>query len=499
MSRQLKIGAILSYLNIIIKNLVNFIYTPLLLRYVGQANYGLFQMTNSVIVSLSILSLGLSSAYVKFYISYKVKKKEEDIQRLNGLYLLLFCFIGIISIFIGLILAFNTKYIFSRSLTLDEIKLTRELMIILALNLSLTFPSSVFDSNILANEKFRFQQFRQLIQIIAVPVISIPLIMNGFGVITIGIVQTCITVLFLILNIHYCLTHLRMKFKFTNISSTLFKSLISFSFFILLNQVVDIINNNVPSFVLGIVAGAKDVAIFAIAIQIKNMFFMLSTSLSTLFIPRVNHIVNESGDKKALTDIMVKVGRIQMNILFFIMGGFIILGPYFIEKWAGKENYQAYYLILIMVVPSIIPLSQNIGIEIQRAFNMHVFRSITYTIFAIISLFITYLGVSVFGILGASFGYAFSIVLANGILMNWYYHYRMHLNMRLYWKSILNVTYPFIVVTTFLKCITYYVSISSLVIFILFGLVYSLLYIIMFWLITATDFERQIFILKIEK
>ena len=92
MSSQRKIGALLSYTNIIVKNLVNFIYTPILLHYVGQSQYGLFQMTNSVIMSLSILSMGLSSAYVKFYMSYKISNKKNKIDVLNAIYLCMFIF-----------------------------------------------------------------------------------------------------------------------------------------------------------------------------------------------------------------------------------------------------------------------------------------------------------------------------------------------------------------------------------------------------------------------
>lgn len=35
-----RLGALLGYLNIIIKNIVNLVYTPMLLAFVGQADYG---------------------------------------------------------------------------------------------------------------------------------------------------------------------------------------------------------------------------------------------------------------------------------------------------------------------------------------------------------------------------------------------------------------------------------------------------------------------------
>ena len=49
MANQRKAGAALGYANVIAKNLVNLMYVPLLLHFVGQGDYGVFQMTNSVV------------------------------------------------------------------------------------------------------------------------------------------------------------------------------------------------------------------------------------------------------------------------------------------------------------------------------------------------------------------------------------------------------------------------------------------------------------------
>lgn len=49
MVSQRKAGAILGYANIIVKNLVNLVYTPMLLAFVGQADYGVYQTANSFV------------------------------------------------------------------------------------------------------------------------------------------------------------------------------------------------------------------------------------------------------------------------------------------------------------------------------------------------------------------------------------------------------------------------------------------------------------------
>jgi O-antigen/teichoic acid export membrane protein len=212
-----------------------------------------------------------------------------------------------------------------------------------------------------------------------------------------------------------------MRFSFTAIPVGLLKEVSIFSFFIFLSQVIDLVNNNVPSFIVGMFLGAKDVAIYSVASQIKNLFFMLSVGLSGVYVPHINELVSSGTTKKTLLNLMIKLGRMQLILLTFILGGFIAIGKYFIIIWAGQDNIQAYYLLILMVLPVLVPLSQNVGIEIQRAMNRHYFRSIVYSIFAFINVVVTILSVVKFGILGSIFGYIIATVCANGIAMNWYY------------------------------------------------------------------------------
>ena len=55
---QIKAGAILSYLTQLVHILSALIYTPIMLRLLGQTEYGLYQLAASVISYLSILTLG---------------------------------------------------------------------------------------------------------------------------------------------------------------------------------------------------------------------------------------------------------------------------------------------------------------------------------------------------------------------------------------------------------------------------------------------------------
>ena len=78
-----KAGAMLSYMQIVIDTLSSILYTPVMLRLIGQAEYGLYGTVVSAIGMLSLLNLGFSNSYVKFYSGYKVKNQTKKINKIH--------------------------------------------------------------------------------------------------------------------------------------------------------------------------------------------------------------------------------------------------------------------------------------------------------------------------------------------------------------------------------------------------------------------------------
>ena len=155
---ELKAGVILSYIQLILGNLISIIYTPIMLRLLGQNEYGLYNLSSSTISYLGLLSFGFGSAYIRYYSKYKVEKDEEKVAKLNGTFMIVYSVIGIIALLAGIILITNAESIFKEGLTVEEINKAKILMSFMVFNLAISFPISVFNSNITANEKFLFQK-----------------------------------------------------------------------------------------------------------------------------------------------------------------------------------------------------------------------------------------------------------------------------------------------------------------------------------------------------
>lgn len=499
MNGQRKTGALLGYANIIAKNLVNIIYVPLLLHFIGQADYGVFQMTNSVVFALTLLSAGFYGSYVRFYMREKTRDNELGIRRLNGMFLLVYAAVAVLCLIGGTALTINVRSFFSGGLTASELVLARELMGIMTVNVAVQLLSTPFDSYIVSHEKFVFQQSRQLLTSIAQPFLAVLLLWLGMGAVGVACAQLTITSVLLLMNIWYATRTLGMRFTFKGLEWSMFKAIAVFSFWIFLNQIFDLVNNNVPNFLLGAMASATAVAVFAIALQIRNLFFSMSTTMSNVFVPMINRIVAESDDNNVLTRLMTRVGRYQMVLFWYLFGGFIVLGRYFIHIWAGDANADAYWLILIMTLPVMVPLTQNTGIEIQRAKNRHKVRSLIYVLTSVIDIVICVILIPTMGYWATAIGYLASIVLGTGLFMNWYYHTRIGLDMVYFWKNMLPTIALALIVTAVCLLGTHFLPVNSILMFLVWGVVYSILFLSGAMKVSLTGEEREKIIGRIKR
>lgn len=488
MPSQRHAGVILGYANIIVKNLVNLVYTPMLLSFVGQADYGVYQASNSFVFSLSLLSFGFSQAYVRFYTQKRAH--GEDVRGLNGVYLVLYTVVSAAAFLIGLGFAASAGTLFSTSFTPDEVELAGAVMSIMAGSIAVTLFNSVFDAYVLAHEEFRFQQSRQMLTTLATPFCAYGLLCIGFGVVGVAVAQLAVNVVLLALNAGFCLGRLEMRFDVRRLDTALFRAIAAFSAWIFANQVCDLVNQNVPNVLLGALTSASAVAVFAVSVQVRNVFVSLSSTMSNVFTPKINRIVAESDDNAELTRLMTRVGRCQMVLFCWVYGGFAVLGRFFVERWAGAGFADAYWLVLAMTAPLVIPLTQNTGIEIQRAKNMHRARSVAMLLMALLSVAVTLVASPVIGYWAPAAGYVASISLGNGAFMNWYYQKRVGLDMLFFWRRNLPVLLAGSAVAAACLMGTVALPVNGWPAFLAWGTAYSALFAAALWLAVLSTEER---------
>lgn len=218
---------------------------------------------------------------------------------------------------------------------------------------------------------------------------------------------------------------------------------------------------------------------------------MFSTSISNVFVTRVNSIVAETDDNNILTRLFTKDGRIQFVVMSLVLSGFIFVGHTFVKIWAGLEYQDSYYVTLLLIVPVTIPLIQNLGIEIQMAKNKHKTRSIVYFIVAIINVFISIPLIKMMGPKGAALGTAISLVVGNVLFMNWYYYSHIGLDMWHFWKNIIKLMPALILPCIFGIVAKKIIIIDSAATIVLFSALYVIVYVASMWFLGLNEEEKN--------
>ena len=488
---QKKAGVLLSYGQTVLSTAISLVYTPVMLRLLGQSEYGTYTLVSGFISNLSLMSFGLGSAYVRYYTRAEASDGEDGVAKINGMFMTIFLVIGLLSLLVGGVLVANVHRIFAAKLTPREIETARVLMALLVVNIAVSFPCSVFSSYITANERFLFQRIINMIRTVLNPIVMLPLLLMGLGSVALVVVTLVLSVVTDAFNIWYCAKKLRMRLTFGHFDFALLREMGGFSFFIFLNMIIDQINWTVDTTILGIVSGTAATAVYGVGSQIHRYYMTISTSISGVFVPQINRIVARGEGDDSLTRLFTRVGRIQFMLLMLVLTGFIFVGEPFIEAWGGGEYEGAYPIALLLMAPVTVPLIQNLGIEIQRAKNMHQFRSKVYFVMALFNVAISIpLGMR-YGGLGCAMGTAISMLLCNGLVMNWYYHTHIGLDMVYFWRRILSIV-PALVPPVLLGLLALRLhSFTGYGGVLLFALPYCAVYAASVYLLAMNEDERQ--------
>jgi len=438
-NKQIKLGVVLSYVTLFVSNIISIVYTPFLLRMLGQSEYGLYSLMSTFITYLNLLDLGLGNAMIVFISKSLAKDSKADNGKIIGSFLKIYLILGLIVLIAGIALFLSIDLLFASQLTSTELSRAKIMFLILLVPMVVSFPLGVYSALITIQEKFVFQKILNLIKIIVVPVIMIPLLLLGYKSIAVVAISSIVSLAVYLINYIYCKKNFDFKIKFEKIERSIFKEIFSYSFFIFLGMIIDKINNGIDSMILGATAGTVAVSIYAIGAQFNNIYISFSTSMSSILLPKISKMVAKNVDDDDISDLFIKTGRIQFIILLLILTGFILFGNEFIKIWAGIEYDISYYIALILMIPYTVPLIQNVGISILQAKNKNKFRALCYLIVALINVIISIPLAKLWQGVGSSLGTAFAIILGNIIIMNIYYKKSCNINIKKFWKEIIKI------------------------------------------------------------
>lgn len=433
---QVKAGAILNYVIIGLNALVGLVYTPFMLRCLGQNEYGLYSLVASIIAYLTLLDFGFGPTVVRYTAKYIAEGKEKEQSALYGLFFFLYSVIGLLALGIGFAVYANLDGLFDKTMSQADLSQARTMILLLLVNLAVTFPMSVFGSIVTAYERFIFQKMMIIARILLSTAVMIGILLLGYKAVAMVICQTVFNLLLLASNYLYCKHKLHVKLRFEKCDRSFIRELLGFSIWMFIGDIMFKFYYSTGSFVLGATSGTTAVAVFALGVTLLQMYILFSGGISGVLLPRITSMVTKHSSDREISDLFVRVGRLQFLILGLILGGFVVFGRNFIRLWADEGYEEVYYIAILFFSSTLIPLIQNTGIVILQARNRLRYRAVMLLTVSAASLVAQVILAKYYGAIGCAVAIAAGNLIGQGVIMNWYYAKKQNIDMICFWKEI---------------------------------------------------------------
>ena len=493
MKDQKRAGTLLAYVQWGINVLVGVIYTPIMLRYLGDNEYGVYSVATAVISFLAMLDLGFGQTLVRFNVKYRAEGQREKAERCSGMFLMMYLVLGAAALVIGLLLSNHfLPVLFGKKFTAAELNTLKQVLSILIVNLAVSFPLSVFSSLITAHERFVFGKVTAILTTVLTYGGILIVLVQGYKSVAMAAVTTVVSIAMKLFMVWYCLARMKVRVSLARPEGEMLRSIFAFSFFVFLNILIDQLYASTDKFILGAVCGSAAVTVYTVGVQFNGYFQQLSTAVSGVFLPHVTKLRAQGAGGKELSPLFIRIGRLQFVLLSFVLAGFMAFGQEFILLLGGETNAMSYWIALIIMVPGIVPLSQNLGISILQAMNLHRYRSVAYLVLALLNVVVSIPLAMRWAGVGAAIGTTLACFAGQYAIMNWFYYKKVGLDIPGYWKTVAAVALKMVPMAIPAVVINWLLPGGGWLLLILRCALFTVVYVPYAWLVILDDYEKNL-------
>lgn len=408
-SNQIKIGAILSYLSIGINIIAGLIYTPWMVDTIGKSDYGLYTLANSLI-TLFLVDFGLGSAVSRYVAKYRAEGRQDKVNNFLGVVYKLYLIIDA-AIFVALVIIYFCIDSIYVKLTPAELEKFKVVYLISASFAVINFPFVTFNGILNSYEEFIYLKSADVIyRILLVALTVITLLLGGrlYGLVAVHAIVGLIIVAYKWIVIQKQIT-LKINWKYSDFS--LYKDIFGFSIWITISTLAQRLVFNITPSILGAVASSAAIAVFGIVTTIEGYTYTITTAINGMFMPKISRIYERGGEKDELMPLMLSVGKFQYAINGIIVAGFAVIGKEFINLWMGPTYLDAYYGILLVIIPGLFFNSMqiaNTAMIVKKKVNLQAWVNLGM---GIVNVILSIILSSYLGVIGACISISIAYML----------------------------------------------------------------------------------------
>lgn len=387
----------MSYLGLFVNILIGLIYTPWMINTIGLSDYGLYTLAMSII-GLLAFDFGLGNATAKFISQYLAENRQDKVDNLLSIIFKLYLIVDAVLFFVLLSIFLFLPDIYT-GLNSSEMGRFSKVFLIASSFCVISFPFIPLNGILNSYEKFIPLKLCDLFQKVFIVLTMTGCLILGYGLYALVFVNSIAGILVIIAKLIVVNKTTPIKLIIGFWDRNLIKQIGLFIMWVSVAALAQRCIFNIAPSILGVLSDSTSIAIIGIVVTLESYVYLFANAINGMFLPRVSRFL-KSNDSQAILELMIRVGRLQIYVVGFILVCVISLSQHFISLWIGNGYELVYPCLVLVIFPSFLHLPQEIGLTCVIAANKVKKQAIIFLLMAIVNIVLSIPLTRYFGVIG---------------------------------------------------------------------------------------------------
>ncbi|HPP80931.1 MAG TPA: oligosaccharide flippase family protein [Deltaproteobacteria bacterium] len=391
--------------------LYGFFLVPIVIRGLGDAHYGLWNLVMSCVGYMAVLDFGIQTAVNRYVAKYR---GIDDVDGVNSVYtnaIVMYSFIAAAALVIGAAIALNAGRIFNVSPS--DALLVRDVMLLMTLFAAIELPCNVFGAVLYAYQRFDILNGIS-ISMLCLQALFVWLAMhNGVGLWGYSVILFGLGVLKYIIQYFACHRVAgALKFRIPLISRATVRTMVTFSGITFLSIIVNYIIFKTDNIVIGLFLSPEAITFYSIGFMLSDYVAQIVTKMCSTFTPMFSEY-EAKGQHEPFKQLLLNSSR--FSSLIGVPAGLVVmaLGRDFIRLWLGTGYEEAFVVMVILMASRMVGFPTAAMSSMLYGIGRHYINLYTGVFEAVANIVLSVILVKLYGIKGVAIGTLVPMVLAN--------------------------------------------------------------------------------------
>ena len=498
MSKKLVLNSLSGTALYAVNIVVAFIMSPIIIRVLGNRDYGLWELVMSVIGYMGLLDLGIGPALVRFVAVADGKQDKDDLQKTISTSFIFFLVVSVVAVLSFLVLGYFPGIIAGSEA--KDIANIGTVFMILGLNAGMLFPMQVFIATLMGVQRHYFINNIRMLLLIVRAALAYYLLLRyqGHGLIIMALLELVFSAIKFVAFVGAVSLDKNIpKISFSAVSRVKAKEMIVFGAKSATMMVASRLQNQSVPLIIGNVLGLGQIVFFVMPNRLidyaKGLSFAIGFPLTPYFGSAVGKGNNDELVKSWLnTTLALQIVSLSMLVVVFFCG------ETFLGLWIGTEYAVAgrvvLYILLVGLVASSVATN---AFRILTAQDKHGRCALVWIFLSAASIPAGIWGAHLWGVAGVAAGTTIVTVLANTVTVYMACSVMQVSIMTFLNKTLTRVMLPLLILASALGLYRHFMHVLNYFDLVIQVFLSGSIYIIAVWFFTFDDVVRKYLLLQV--